>query len=183
MNPVKLLDYLARASKKNPAAKRAFKRFERIGNDATNYTYKQLKSLEKAVDKVRGMNPEGQKAPTDVVGRATRVLRKANPKQKKIEPLTKTQRYSDKLKAAGAAAAGATGALGLKAGYDKGRSKGLKEGREELNITGEELKIIEDNSKKPAKKSYGGKVTRRKAGGKIGRGCGAALRGGGKVMR
>ena len=33
------------------------------------------------------------------------------------------------------------------------------------------------------KKSYGGKVTRRKAGGKIGRGCGAALRGGGKVMR
>lgn len=32
-------------------------------------------------------------------------------------------------------------------------------------------------------KSYGGKVTKKAMGGKIGRGCGAALRGGGKVMR
>ena len=33
------------------------------------------------------------------------------------------------------------------------------------------------------KKMSGGKVNYRKAGGKVGRGCGAALRGGGKVMR
>jgi len=179
----KLLDDLARLAKRNPEAKIALKRFKGIGDDAANYTSKQLKSLKKAVDKARGMNPKGQKAPTDVVGRAARLYRKANPDQVKGGILTNSQRAADKLKAAGAAAAGATGALGLKAGYDKGRSKGLKEGREELNITGEELKIIEDNAKKPAKKSYGGKVTRRKAGGKIGRGCGAALRGGGKVMR
>jgi len=179
----KLLNDLARVAKKNPEARAALRKFKKIGDDAANYTSKQLDDLKKAVDKARGMNPKGQKAPTDVVGRATRLLRKANPDQVRGEILTNSQRAADKLKAAGAAAAGATGALGLKAGYDKGRSKGLKEGREELNITGEELKIIEDNAKKPAKKSYGGKVTRRKAGGKIGRGCGAALRGGGKVMR
>jgi len=33
------------------------------------------------------------------------------------------------------------------------------------------------------KKMSGGKVNYRKSGGKIGRGCGAALRGGGKVMK
>ena len=181
MNPVKLLDYLARASKKNPVAKRAFKRFKGIGDDAANYTDKQLKSLEKAVNKVRGMNPEGQKAPTDVVGRAARLYRKANPQQKRIEDLNKYQRHYDKLKVAGATASGGiagAGAVSAKAAYNKGKEK-----NQGLNITGEELKIIEDNTKNPAKKSYGGKVTRRKAGGKIGRGCGAALRGGGKVMR
>ena len=33
------------------------------------------------------------------------------------------------------------------------------------------------------KKMSGGKVNYRKAGGKIGRGCGAAMRGAGKVMK
>ncbi len=36
---------------------------------------------------------------------------------------------------------------------------------------------------KTTKKSKGGKVNYRKSGGKIGRGCGAAQRGGGKVMK
>tara|TARA_R110000772_G_scaffold55761_1_gene127281 strand:+ start:995 stop:1447 length:453 start_codon:yes stop_codon:yes gene_type:complete len=36
---------------------------------------------------------------------------------------------------------------------------------------------------KTSKKMSGGKVTYRKAGGKIGRGCGAAMRGAGKVMK
>ena len=177
----KLLNDLARVAKKNPEARAALRKFKKIGDDAANYTSKQLDDLKKAVDKARGMNPEGQPAPTDVVGRAARLLRKANPQQKRIEPLTKTQRYSDKLKVAGATASGGiagAGAVSAKAAYNKGKEK-----NQGLNITGEELKIIEDNAKKPAKKSYGGKVTRRKAGGKIGRGCGAALRGGGKVMR
>ena len=177
----KLLNDLARLAKRNPEAKIALKRFKGIGDDAANYTSKQLKSLKKAVDKARGMNPEGQPAPTDVAGRAARLYRKANPQQKRIEDLNKYQRHYDKLKVAGATASGGiagAGAVSAKAAYNKGKEK-----NQGLNITGEELKIIEDNTKNPAKKSYGGKVTRRKAGGKIGRGCGAALRGGGKVMR
>ena len=179
----KLLDDLARLAKRNPEAKIALKRFKGIGDDAANYTSKQLKSLKKAVDKARGMNPEGQKAPTDVVGRAARLYRKANPDQVKAGILTNSQRYSDKLKAAGAAAAGATGALGLKAGYDKGKNKGREESRKESNQIADFAIEMTDREANTNKKSYGGKVTRRKAGGKIGRGCGAALRGGGKVMR
>jgi len=179
----KLLNDLARVAKKNPEARAALRKFKKIGDDAANYTSKQLDDLKKAVDKARGMNPKGQKAPTDVVGRATRLLRKANPDQVRGEILTNSQRAADKLKAAGAAAAGATGALGLKAGYDKGKNKGREESRKESNQIADFAIEMTDREANTNKKSYGGKVTRRKAGGKIGRGCGAALRGGGKVMR
>jgi len=186
MTPAKALDYLARFSKKNPVAKRALKKFKGLGDDASEWTYKQLKSLEKTVDKVRGMNPEGQKAPTDVVGRAARLLRRANPDQVRGGILTNSQRAADKLKAVGAAATGAAGAAGVvgtKVAYDKGRNKGREEGRKNLEQTADFAIEMTDREAKTNEKSYGGKVTRRKAGGKIGRGCGAALRGGGRVMR
>ena len=177
----KLLTKLAGLAVENPDAKKALGKFEKLGKDETKWTKNQIDALKEAVNDARGMNPKGQKAPTDVVGRAARLLRRANPQQKRIEDLNKYQRHYDKLKVAGATASGGiagAGAVSAKAAYNKGKEK-----NQGLNITGEELKIIEDNTKNPAKKSYGGKVTRRKAGGKIGRGCGAALRGGGKVIR
>lgn len=173
----KLLDDLTRLAKKNPTARIALKRFEKIGNDASNYTYKQLKSLEKAVNKFKksidSADPTipGRKSPTSgiIVG-----------KQRTAREIAR-----QKVLKAAAGAAGAVGGAAVAAPvlYNKGKNKGLEEGRKELNITGKELKTIEDGAKNFEKKSYGGKVTRRRAGGKIGRGCGAALRGGGKVMR
>jgi len=46
---MKLLDDAYRLSKKNPAAKRAFKKFEKLGNKAANWTENQIRSLEKYV--------------------------------------------------------------------------------------------------------------------------------------
>ena len=178
----KLLNDLAHLAKRNPEAKRALRKFKGLGDDFSEWTSKQMTSLEKAVGKARGMNPEGQKAPTDVVGRAARLLRRANPDQVRGGILTNSQRAADKLKAVGAAATGAAGAAGVvgtKVAYDKGKN----EGRKNLEQTADFAIEMTDREAKTNEKSYGGKVTRRKAGGKIGRGCGAALRGGGRVMR
>ena len=46
---MKLLDDAYRLSKKNAAAKRAFKKFEKLGNKAANWTENQIRSLEKYV--------------------------------------------------------------------------------------------------------------------------------------
>ena len=47
--PMKLLDTAQRLSKRNPLAKRAFKRFEKLGNKAANWTENQVRALEKHV--------------------------------------------------------------------------------------------------------------------------------------
>jgi hypothetical protein len=46
---IKLLDTAQRLSKRNPLAKRAFKRFEKLGDKAANWTENQVRALEKHV--------------------------------------------------------------------------------------------------------------------------------------
>jgi|TARA_R110000782_G_scaffold257413_1_gene346683 hypothetical protein len=173
MTPIKALNYLARVAKKNPEARAALRKFKKIGDDAANYTSKQLDDLKRTVNKFKksidSADPTipGRKSPTSgiIVG-----------KQRTAREIAR-----QKVLKAAAGAAGAVGGAAVAAPilYNKGK----KEGRKEFNQTADFAIEMTDREANTNKKSYGGKVTRRKAGGKIGRGCGAALRGGGKVMR
>ena len=100
----------------------------------------------------------------------------------------KRAKNEKKAIAGGSAAAGATGAsIGIEDVMEliAPGSSVQKEARSSDNVSSKMKNTVRDIKGTPAerKKMSGGKVNYRKAGGKIGRGCGAAQRGGGKVMK
>ena len=128
--------------------------------------YKNKAAAEKALTKLRGkvfgQNKAGEPAPRTLLGRVGRLARNPSPGQQKAMNMQSYLREADKLTAKGAAKTLAAATLAGGGGYlvGKGKGKGSKEKpfEGEVNLTGEEIDMIQNSSKGKVKRRMGGIV-------------------------
>jgi len=122
--------------------------------------------------------------------RASRLVRPIEPGQRRVEQATRSQRATDKARleagaigagaGVGATAAGYEAAKALKSDDESRRQAQSAEEMYRAVLTPDEMDVLEEYTRTKASK---GSATKKAMGGKVGRGCGAAMRGGGAVMR
>jgi len=141
----------------------------RGGYKVAEKIYKNKAAAEKALTKLRkkvfGQNKAGEPAPRTLLGRAGRLAREPSPGQKKAMNMQSYLREADKLKVKGAAKTLAAGTVAGGGGYLVGKGKGSqKKGSKEkpfegeINLTGEEIDMIQNSSKGKVKRRMGGIV-------------------------
>jgi hypothetical protein len=125
--------------------------------------------------------------------RTGRLIAPATKGQAQVEPATRGQRAADKLRVQygiGGAAAGSATAYGIDqmtSSEPDTKKKKSSDGEDtyDVTLTADEMDLLDRYTRSKTSKGEASKsiTTKKATGGKIGRGCGAAMRGGGCVLK